>query len=69
MTKSKMSAVCIICNTKGSCGILFQPGAGRDTSLAFNVAFAPLNCVQLGTRKFNVDDFPVPFENVKVIRR
>lgn len=35
------------------------PGVGRDKSFPFKVAFAPLECVQLGILKFNVDTAPL----------
>lgn len=36
-----------------------KPGSATDKLLAFKAAVAPLERVQIGIRKFNVDDFPV----------
>ena len=38
----------------------FTPGAGRFKLWSFSDAFAPSVCVQLGIRKFKLDDWAAP---------
>lgn len=38
---------------------IHTPGAGRGKLFAFKAAVAPLELVQIGIRKYNVDDLPV----------